>query len=372
MYNCNQKSSGILGIIPFPFDIFLTEENEMNEEFLSGIFLGMMALSIILTPFACLLFIWTLAKLDMFWTLRTEGTCKAIMVNGVFKKFIMAYEYRRFQSDTDTVDRWNVIDVNTQTQSTQTKIPLIGGLSWVGIWPFEQVYKSRHTWTSLEQQQVEGSNDAALVAHTENKEISYMILQHDVYAVLITNVDTSEMLPVNVLLQISGRITNPYKATFEVQHWLEQSENWIADKTRALLGSLTYSEIVQYAKPDSEGEVKHIGDKLDDVLEKIKNVLGFDIDKVGIRRIDPASKETLDFIKASGFVYIADQRAKADVIEGKGKKSRVLDYYDAVANIKGGQGASMMWAENIRDSNIRVIGSGVIPTVIAEDASKDS
>ncbi len=368
----------------------------MNTELLlTGALYGAILLGILFIPILFLALILGLAKYDMFWTIVPEGRAKAIMVNDEFKKFVMAYHGRKFRGieekkdeegniDTNWVNRWDVVDVNPNEGMMKhfQKLPLIGGLRWVGIWPFAKVYKYHFRWTSLEQQS--GENDengntkgTKLVANTTNEpEMDYILLQKDLYAISVTDVETSEMLPVTALLQIPAQIVNPYKALFNVQHWLEQSENLIADKSRAFMGGLSFTNLIQRTKPTGEEGADKTFDEINDdqlggVLMLIKNDYGTEIPHVGIRKIDPASDEALKFKEASGAVYVADQQAKADKREGEGKRDRAVEYYTAVSKIPGGK--EMFLAEAIRDSKLRVVttsGRGVLPTVLTEDVSE--
>ncbi len=360
----------------------------MNFELLlEGALYGAILLGILFIPILFLALILGLAKYDMFWTIVPEGRAKAIMLNDKFEKFVMAYHGKKFKGKIENdnwVDQWDVVNVNPNenTGGLLQKFPLVGGLRWVGIWPFAKVYKYHFRWTSLEQQSSEGNDGngdtkgTKLVANTTNEpEMDYVLLQQDLYAISVTDVVTSEMLPVTALLQIPAQIVNPYKALFNVQHWLEQCENLIADKSRAFMGGLPFANLIQRTKPSKEGADEtfdEIGDEqLGGILDSLEKDYGAKIPHVGIRKIDPASDESLKFKEASGAVYVADQKAKAEKREGEGKRDRVVEYYTAVSKIPGGK--EMFLAEAIRDSNLRVVttgGSGVLPTVLTEDVSE--
>jgi len=353
------------------------------ELLLEGALYGAILLGFLFIPVLFLVLILGLAKYDMFWTVVAEGRAKAIMVNDKFEKFVMAYHGKKFKGKKegdDWIDQWDIVGVDSDENADgyMQKLPLIGGLRWVGIWPFARVYKYHFTWTSLEQQsgKDDQTEETKLVANTtEVFEKSDILLQEDIYAVLVTDVETSEMLPVTALLQIPAKVTNPYKALFRVQHWLEQSENLIADKARAFMGGLPFANLIQRLKPNDSGGTekfeKITNIELDNVLETINTEYGVEIPHIGIRKIDPASDEALKFKEASGALYVADQKAKADKREGEGKRDRVTEYYTAVSKIPGGK--EMFLAEAIRDSKLRVIttsGSGVLPTVLTEDVSE--
>lgn len=348
------------------------------DAFWSDFLFGLVLSSIVLIPIAIILIVWALAQFDIFFTMVRENEAKAVITNGKFVKFLMASRSLAFKGKTDGewVDRWDVVEMTEiKTEQEERKLDkfsatrnMFGGLRWVGLWPFTQIYTYRFTWTSLEQLPGKEDEKTSLVAKTtDNNAIDYIMLKKDIYGLLLGKVETSELLPVNIMVQIPARVINPYKALFVSERWLEQVENLIADRLRLFVGKKSFSELIS-RKGESESIIDD--EDLGGILGSIKDDFGIEITFIGIRKVDPASDKTEEFLKAAGAVFVADQNAKAAKIEGVGQKDRVTTYYGAVSKIPGG--TAMLTAEAIRDSKLTVVttsGGGILPTVTVADAT---
>jgi len=330
---------------------------------LSGSYYALITISMLAIPLFTALLVWGLAKLNMFWTIMQEAQAKAVVVNGKFSHLLMSYHGHVFKGETDEelkewTDKWDVIPVKNASDIEEG--PKWGGLRWVGFWPFVHTYEYRFTWTSIEQRSNETEAGATeMVAVTSEKKIDYVLLQWDLYGLLIKTVETKEILPVDILLLMPAQVVNPYKALFRVQHWLEQSENMISDRVRGFVGTLEFKELIQRALSDEEEKHKIDDEELKGVLKDILNDFGVKIPYVGIRRVDPGSSEAKEFIKASGAVFVADQRAEAARKEGAGLRDRAKAYYEIVSGIEGG--VQMFTAEAIRDSKLQAIAPNLMP-----------
>jgi len=340
--------------------------------FWKGFLLGINSLLIIAAPVAILLLILGLAKLNIFSTIVRENEVKIVIVNGKFAKFLIASHSFDFKKNTGKkwvkwVDQWEIVEVKKGSHRKTDKLPFIGGLRWVGIWPFAQIHTYRFTWTSLEQLPKGEVSETNLVAKTRDETIDYIFIKKDIYGLLLKTVETRELLPVDILIQIPARVINPYKSLFIAERWLEQVENLIADRLRLFVGSKSFSDLI-HRKEKSSGEITDAD--LGGILTTIKQKFGIEIPFIGIRNIDPGSKEAEEFVKAAGAVFVAEQRAEATRIEGAGQTDRITKLYLAASQIKGGK--EMLVAEAIRDSKITVIsGGGLLPAVTVADTTKE-
>lgn len=351
------------------------------EAFFEGALSALIVLGVITIPILGYLIAWALAQVNLFWTVVQEGQVKSIEVNRRFGRLIMSYENHEFNGQTRSAlsIKFPVWDAETNGWIWKNKKPKksplnmwevierkepplpkswfrrnFGYLRWIGFWPIAKVGERRLTWTSLEQRpNREGVTE--LVPVTTDQIVDYVVLQWDVYGLILKSIETEGLLPVDILLVLPARVVNPYRALYSVQHWLEVSENRIADAVRLFVGATGFMELIQRAKGDPE-RGKITDEELGGILATIFLEYGVEIPYVGIRRVDPASDVTKDFVLASGAVFVAERKAAANRIEGEGLRERVLQYYGAAAEIQGGR--DMFMAEAIRDSRITVFAPG--------------
>ena len=355
----------------------------------SGFALGVIVAISLLGFFAlCAFFylvVWGLAQVNLFWTVVPEGRAKAIELNGKFSRFIMSYKNHEFNGtftypdkimikkpgttrarnctpSPSPINQWEVIQKTHQSGAVVKegfKSRYFGTLHWVGIWPIARVSSYDFTWTSLEQQPATRADDVTFALKTSQERIDYILVQEDVYAVVVKTIETKELLPVNAILFIPATVVNPYKARYTKQHWLEQIESLISDAVRSFFGRTEFADLIQRAKGDADGEDgedpdhgRMTNDELGNILAEILIEFGVKIPYVGIRQVDPGSKAAEDFVIASGSVFVAEQKAKANKIEGRGLKERAESYYGAVSGIEGGP--EMFQAEALKNSNVTV------------------
>jgi hypothetical protein len=69
-----------------------------------------------------------------------EGTAKAIVRLGAFRKIVMAWK------DYELDEEWNVKPVS----EIGKKLHLPGGLRFVGFWPLDKVYTYKFRWRGIE------------------------------------------------------------------------------------------------------------------------------------------------------------------------------------------------------------------------------
>lgn len=364
------------------------------EPLTSGAIAGLVVIAIIAIPFLIYLAIWALAKNNLFFTLVEEGQAKAILVNDQFSHVVFSFRGHRFVKEDELPtngtwgDRWEIVR-RTRYEGERGRMfrNLFGGIRWIGVPPFKGVHRDRHTWTSLEQKDKRQATSDDHVEHAESSArdnqtelqlvtseeyLDYVLLQQDIYALVMETVETKDLLPVNAILILPTRVVNPYKALFEVQHWLEAAENRVADRIRLLFGRYTFRELVNRGNSDDPSTRTISDEELGMVLRDIRQEYGVEIEGVGIRRIDPGSEEAERFVRASGEVFIARQNREADKLRGQGEAMRAQRYYTVVSKIPGGK--EMLVAEAIRDSSLSVVtagGNSVLPAVTVADVSNN-
>lgn len=206
-----------------------------------------------------------LAKHNLFFTFNKEGESKAVIHNGAFDRAIMKYEGFRFD------DRWNVIPSRRREQF-KTKEEAVakgyywdgtkrrrgdkwwrkfcayfmgGGLEFIGLWPFYRVFRYDFRWGGLK--------EGKPIPHDKN--LDYVFVKSAVYYAKLEGVETSGMVPLDIGLNLTIRVTNPYRAIFRTHQWLEFTVSRITPYIRQYIPAENkeFKELVGANQgPDSE------------------------------------------------------------------------------------------------------------------------
>ncbi len=333
-----------------------------------GLAVGGLFVALFVLYYALALVIRLLAEQNIFWTLVREGTAKAIMYNNRFMFCIMSFAGHTFKGDTkdppeDMVEKWDVVPYRPGMRSRRY-LPLLRNIRWIGLPPFTDAHRYRFSWTSLEEETADKSKKDDRF-HYSDKIIDYILLQDDVYVTHIKEAECADNIPLNAVLLIGGRIVNPYRALFNVERWLEATSNRVNSKMRDFFGGRTYVQIRTLADTTAEGDSSpHIlYDYFKEVVQYVEEHWGFHISFVRILEVNPGSELAAQFIKASTLVYVATQKADADVQEGRGLAARDKAHFTAVRDIEGG--ADMFKWQQIKESGLTtyVEGGGAIISV---------
>lgn len=202
------------------------------------VIVGSIFVFLILFPFLAL----ALARHNLFYTLVGEGEAKIVLHNKAFKKVIM--RYAGFHLDK----RFNVVQGSRREQLTKEEAKtkglswdgkkrrkddkwwrklwfklMGGGLIFVGIWPFDEVYTYKFRWQALRKV-------GETVAHDEL--LDYVFVKSAVYFTELKEAETKGMVPLNIGLVLTIRIVNPYRALFRIHQWLEFAVSRIAPYIR--------------------------------------------------------------------------------------------------------------------------------------------
>ncbi len=164
------------------------------------------------------------ASIFLLFTFVKEGTAKAVMRLDGFLKIIIKW-------DGYTLDvNWNVV-----SGSEPWPWRWLGGLRFVGIWPFDEVYKYNFRWTGFEL--VSGE----LMVKFYEKILDYILLRPDVYATEIKGAETkavatsadpatgieakvSERIAIGLKFLLTMRPENPFKVLFKgPSNWFENA-----------------------------------------------------------------------------------------------------------------------------------------------------
>ena len=206
------------------------------------------------------------------FTIVEEGTAKGVVRLGGFKKIIMAWK------DYELDEEWNVRPV----KEIGKKLHLPGGLRYVGIWPFDKVYKYKFRWQGIEI--VEGKEKVEF----HEKVIDYILVKPDVYWTQILAAETAppERIPVDIEWLVTMRVINPYKTLFKAPpNWVENTLARLNALFRDWVAIKSLDEILTLRKEPPK-LLKEVKDFNKDLFEKVfQNEWGILIEGIQIRDV---------------------------------------------------------------------------------------
>ena len=333
-----------------------------------------------------------LAKLQtiLFTTIK-ESEAIAIMDADQFAFIMAAFEGRGPrgfipEGSTDPADAWEIIldsdrpgdevyEIPSQPGwfKELKEIPILGdffrGIYWIGL-PPRRVRDYRFTWTSREQKPGVGGATTNILVTTEKRIVS-ILLREDMYAFQLDSANTKSLMVLDIIFVFRAQVINPYKALFNVEHWLETVVNRISQSARTFVASLSTEEInaltqmIEDAKDPKKTTAKQI--TLDDIFqkligdfEKVYGVKTWDFMPVGIDPSTEASKRARD---AQTEVFVARREAEAVVIRADAEQTRIEKVYGTINSYKE-RGTTIRWSEAVQEAGLQTLaGTGVVPAI---------
>lgn len=405
--------------------------------FLSKIQFVFWSVSSLVILFVIAMLVWAFAINDYFFTLVPAMQAKARMLNEDFYKILMSYtnkilafedpinyhvedistkEEQRIIEDGDIAEKDGIKNVRKKLMRQQLQvlgeinssrkyfglkgIPEINdpcdivpdvrnirsekniflpkfmrGVYWVGIPPFYKIYSYRFRWASFEQKYDEKSGTLITRPVTTEKTLRYITLKDDIYNMTVESAETSEVIPLNIEIALTVNITNPRKALFKIEKWLEVVINQVGAKIRKFVGTQGYFQLIQ-AKDQEKNLLDYSSEKLlsdrklEFIITAIRLIYGVNIKRVQIKEINPATKEAEEFIRASIQEFISARQSAGWEKEAVGLKRK----FGAISEIPGG--VEMYIAEQYGKSDIGALsfgGVGHYPTfpISHGDAKKE-
>lgn len=313
-----------------------------------------------------------LAERDIFFTLANEGTTKAIMSNNKFDHFVMAYRNHEFKRSGDEIGWWDVVEINTtksapalsgnippvetdwwddtidppqETQSGKLdnlkkefirimKKPLsipvgfVGGLRWVGIYPFATVHKFKMKWASIEQRAEKGQ-EPVIEYSPKDETISALLVRADIYALMLKNVEIEGGLPVSMVFAVRISIKNPYKALFRIEKWLEATLDQLGSELRRFFGNSDFDTLIGMQKDKSDLKTES---EIEPIIRDILDSFGVEVEKIQILDLAPDNK----FYELNFLVYEAEKKKKATITNAEAEADRVNLEYGAINSSPNG------------------------------------
>lgn len=276
-----------------------------------------------------------LAELEILWATCQEGQARPVTWNKKFSKFIMSYAGKCFAGELDPIisdeqeGYWEVVD----DTRPDPKRGLFEGLYWIGIPPFAEIQRYRMTWIEWGYPRIGGSVaiDKAPIPHEEI--ISHILVQPDVYFVRVSSAETSEGAPYDVSFLLTITVTNPYKARYRVQHWLEAVTNQTEGTTRVFIGTKKAAELFTIEEgADEKGMGKFtlsstssekLLEALGERLEAFREKYGVSVNPIQIQSVEPGGPEAKKYRDLLTMEYEANKKADRVRIEAAAEADRI-------------------------------------------------
>jgi hypothetical protein len=281
--------------------------------------------SILSLPFL----IGTMAENNDIFTNVKEGEGRAIMGagDGGFIKFIWqhkgwtinenydvvpAHGYKEVKLSKELNDNTYMVerDENVVLQKTAKEqfAELFGltGVRLLGIPGLHTLHKYTFRWNSLRQSADENTKENGGIYFTPHEEvISHFILQTDSYYIRLEGAEDGDMIPLSLDIVLQLRITNPFKALFAVQEWLESVFGEMIPTLRRFTAGQKWEVLVKDMKKAANEYMEDLN-KSDNSVTNIEKRFGIRIEKFNFLRISAAG--------ASADVYeeYATRRFKAE------------------------------------------------------------
>ena len=267
------------------------------------------------------------APRNLFFTGVKEGTAKMVMVGTKedprFVRAIMNYRNHCFNEEWDVID----IEKDGYSECSSSDIRSSGsilesvfkGLYFIGFPGVNWIYEYDFKWIS---KTAEG-------AKLKKKTIDYIYLKDDIYLTKLEKAEVGKsMVPVDIELLLTIRITNPYKALFGVEEWLEFAINKLGVPIRGYVSNkdTPFDLIKEKSDGDSLGRMFLKKAKESGTLKDLRNV-GIEVLSIETSDIDLGE----DWQKIASSAWVAEKEAEARVKKGEAEgKERAAQIKDLV------------------------------------------
>jgi len=270
-----------------------------------------------------------LAELELFFAVVAEGQARPVIWNKQFSKFIMNYSGYCFAGQLDRTLRenneeyWEVVRDQRLTRPHRIW-KFFRGLYYIGFIYFAEIQRYKMTWIEWGYPKRPDGILATTKAPISHEEIiSHVLVQSDVYFVKVLSAETSEGIPVDVGFLLTISITNPYKALYRVQHWLEAVANQSEGTTRVYIGAKEIRQL--FAPPPtapgtiipvgavgalSETSSSELAQSLQDRLKNFNVEFGVHVELVQIQSMEPAGDAAAKYRELLTKKYEAEREAE--------------------------------------------------------------
>lgn len=286
-----------------------------------------------------------LAPRNIFFTFATEGTAKIVVRGGAFERVLIQLKGNTLD------DEGNVVSNGTQKNNktyTEPRHPF-GGLRLYGFWPIWNIYLYRLRWTSVRQDGTASSHDEVL---------DFILLKEHIYVVKVEMAEDEDMVPLTVILLLTMRVVNPYKAIFRAQDWLEMITGRMVPLFRQYIAENAFKDLI---KRKQEAR-KELWDRIKgtDMIAQFRGDYGIEIKEGGIEMKDISPPE--EYQKAATKEYLAEREVDKRAIETIGTvismmaRSRGVEPKDVQKLISRDAGLQKEFLDLSKDLIVRQMG----------------
>lgn len=209
----------------------------------AGVSVGAVAIS---SP----LWLKSLAKSDILVTEIEEGSAKAIMKSESFLRFVMSFEDHHLNDPEaawydDRFPEWEVHRRNPSESASRAFDNRSGLMHWLGLYfvgipPFRNVHTYEFKWNEMKLNMETHKEDV----WSRDCPTDFIYVKDFAYVVVLDGAETEEGIPLDVQYQLVVKITNPYKALFKVDDWMQVLTGIANRRARNYIGGRGYDQLL--------------------------------------------------------------------------------------------------------------------------------
>lgn len=285
-----------------------------------------------------------LADGDVIYTKVPEGAAKAIMRGGKsFNHMVMSLQGYHLNVPGDrwydrSIPKWEVVkNPDNEDCDSRSFITRTLGLYTVGVPFLRSVWEYHFEWNEMK------NVDGEQVLWSRSEQTDFIYVVSFPYVLKLSEAETEDNLPVDVEYQLTVRVTNPYKALFDTENWMEVVSGIVNGAVRNFVGGKSFDELRSETDENNSDDcftqnVLKLNDKLPsesdptpaDRWEKgLRGKYGVIIEKLDIQRIDPAGPQKAELAAATVRAYKSRQEATEIRNLGEAKADADLAQYTA-------------------------------------------
>ncbi len=281
--------------------------------------------------FCLIYFSW--AESNLFFTFVPEGRAKIIVRGDAFKKVLIQWDGYKLNKEWYVVEKQDKIKKGGKSKKRDRRF--FGGLRFYGFWPLDDVYIYDFQWTGIKE-------DGDIDPHPKET-LDFVLLKDDVYGLKEEKAEDKNLLPLNIVLALTVRIINPYKAIFNIQNWYETLINRLRPYVRDFITEDTYENLISQKKRIGTQIYKKLEDEK--IFDEFLDRYGVDIRKIEVKEIDPGD----EYRDATLAKYLAEMEKRKVVIGAEAESERLEKVYKKIEEF-GGLGKFLRTLEALEKS----------------------
>lgn len=330
----------------------------------------------VLDVYAFVFFMMELGKRNIFFTIVEEGQAKGTTIFGRAHKCLLAYTAHRLEGEIDPEQHlhsdsfWEIRKLGQTEKRPEEKrfwhrfvrhalFLDLGGLKWVGVWPFYKIYTYTFRWTSLRGQLPTGFTGETKYEETRERAIDYILVRQETYLLDLGGIEDKDLISVDIKLVWTNHVVNPFKALFRVRNWLETSADRLLTYIRREFATTTWKEF------QVGGNLMTI---FQSILKEIEEKYGVSTDGLEIIDLQPPK----EFQQAAEKVRMAQAEADAATHQAlaierlaDAETKRIEKVMSAAKNL-GDDGVAMKIAEDLAKGGKATVVIGTVKELVKD------